>query len=178
MFYFFLCRHPPQAVHQWPWHRQEPPWLPPSSSIMMRPWQQTLLQSLPPAPVSQVNLIKISCLNWGHSLFVFFIEVNITFYITRIGNFLWFHVSLCLMMKSCTCLIFSDVSFVGGGTLVLEGTGFGASQPAGTTLVIGGEPATITSYTDTRVEATFPAQAAGNHAIKFTVGNNGYAAIS
>lgn len=71
-----------------------------------------------------------------------------------------------------------DVSFVGGGTLVLEGTGFGASQPAGTTLVIGGEPATITLYTDTRVEATFPAQAAGNHAIKFTVGNNGYAAIS
>lgn len=68
--------------------------------------------------------------------------------------------------------------YAGGGTLVLQGTGFGSTQPAGTTLVIGSEPATIISYSDTQVEATLPAQAAGDHAIKFSVGNNGYAANS
>ena len=62
--------------------------------------------------------------------------------------------------------------------MVLDGSGFGASQPAGTTLVIGGQPATIISYSDTRVEATLPAQVPGSHAIKFTIGNNGYASIS
>ncbi|XP_061189118.1 fibrocystin-L-like [Saccostrea echinata] len=72
----------------------------------------------------------------------------------------------------------STSSVTGGGTLVLQGTGFGASQPAGTTLMIGDKQATIISYSDTRVEATLPAQAAGSHAIKFSVGNNGYASIS
>ncbi|XP_048777455.2 fibrocystin-L-like isoform X3 [Ostrea edulis] len=72
----------------------------------------------------------------------------------------------------------SSSSVTGGGTLVLQGTGFGSTQPAGTTLVIGSEPATIISYSDTQVEATLPAQAAGDHVIKFSVGNNGYAANS
>ena len=67
------------------------------------------------------------------------------------------------------------LSLLGGETVTISGSGFGASASSADALKINGKAATITSYSDTQVVATLPANPPGAYSVDLTIGSNGYA---
>jgi hypothetical protein len=65
-----------------------------------------------------------------------------------------------------------------GTAVTIAGSGFGASQAAGSRVVIGGVDATVTSWTDSQVVLTLGGTPAGPHAVLLTVDGKGYARTS
>ncbi|KAJ8313322.1 hypothetical protein KUTeg_009108 [Tegillarca granosa] len=66
------------------------------------------------------------------------------------------------------------VDNIGGGTLVIQGSGFGSNG----TLKIGDIEVATTTFGDTEVRAELPPLPPGNHQIKLFISPNGYAVLS
>ncbi|XP_041373046.1 fibrocystin-L-like isoform X2 [Gigantopelta aegis] len=66
-------------------------------------------------------------------------------------------------------------SVEGGNTLTITGTGLGASPNPSQPVTIGGNVATVTSYSDTAVVVTLPSNPPGSYPVLLQIGTNGYA---
>ncbi|XP_052060298.1 fibrocystin-L-like isoform X3 [Mytilus californianus] len=72
----------------------------------------------------------------------------------------------------------NEASVFGGKSITISGSGFGGSASSADAIKINGKAATITSYSDTSVIATLPANAPGTYSIGFSIGSDGYASVA